>query len=482
MENHIKSLMRAIERFSEHLNEMLSRVKRVLVIGHNDADGYSSMAIMSLLLEKKLEPEMLSWMSFDSPVELFRTLKNINVEKFDAAIVVDFGSEDEMRELFDIFKENVLIIDHHVSYPQEYKDFILNPRMLGIEADSFACSSTLAYSLARMVGVPPEKIYAPPIVGAIGDVQYDYEDSDEAIKALVGYNRYVLEELKDLGLVSEEIAPNIYGKYQQTMHDAINKYGLFSRLFSDIVPERYSTMSWYDLKKDDRMNIIAKILERVSEMGILSKEVVSELFIYDYIFPKEDIKYFREAKEFATLVNNLVRLNLGKKAKDLALSILKYNNLRKNKNIIKTLEGYLQQANRKKREYYRKAKDGAECLSLKGIKAFVYIDLTEKPMPPAITGSVAGFLMNLDKGLSELYVVGTYDQGRDLLKISVRVSSETFEAAIGDIIREIARDLGGEGGGHKFAGGCEFSGLMKKDTAKRKFYDVIYRIIEYYTS
>ncbi|MCD6157044.1 MAG: DHH family phosphoesterase [Euryarchaeota archaeon] len=477
-EDYVRILSKAIERFSEILRDIMEKAHRILIMGHNDADGYSSMAIMALLVEKIFRKESIHWMSFDSPTELFRSLNNFNVKMYDGVIVVDFGSEDELRALFEILGERVFVIDHHVSYPEEYKEYVLNPRMLGVETDSFACSSTLSYSIAKSLGLSPKSMYAPSIVGAVGDVQYDYEDSETVVRALVGYNRLVLEELKSHGLVVEEIAPNVYGKYQQTVREAINKYGLCSKLFSDIVPERYSMKSWHDLKVDEKASIIMKIIERISRMDLVKKEILSELFIYDYIFPYEKFAHFHEAKEFSTLINNLVRLNLGKGARSLALSILKYKHLREDLSILRQVEQYLKEANKKKREYYKRAKEHATQLVINDVKVLTFMDTSETPMPPSITGSVTNFLMSVDRGLRDIYVVGTYERKRDILKISIRISSEDLiKGTIGEIIKEIAREMGGEGGGHKFAAGCEFTGLRDNKNAKKVFYDVIYKIL-----
>jgi len=469
--NKVGEMIKRIEEFSGDLRNVLESSKNTLIIGHRDADGFSALATMYNAVKNYISPKNIFWMSFESPVSLFRTLRAIPNNKYDLVIILDFGAEREIVEIMEKFR-NTFVIDHHLIFPEEYKDRILNPKIFGIMEDSFACSSTLSYFVARSLGTEIESIYEPPVVGAVGDVQYDYKDENGMVMSLVGFNRVVVDELIEKGFVKEVLSLNLYGKYHKKLSES-SRYSPIP-FFSEILPIKQAQQHWEKLSEEDKQTIILGAIEHLVSMGLKDPETLSKLFIYDYIFPQERHK-FREAKEFATLINNLVRLDLGNEALKIAFELLAYPN--KPDNLVDLALKYENKARMLKNKYYSRAKENAKIIHLGKITLLLFLDISEEEyIHPNATGSVANVLMNENYMFTDLVIVGTYDRKRSLLKVSVRMSQSIDFYSIGDGLSEISKEMGGEGGGHKFAGGCEFRGIESVEIAKKVFKEVIKKL------
>ncbi len=469
--NKVDNMIKKIEEFSEDLVSVLESSKNALIIGHRDADGFSALAIMYNALKSYIPQKNLYWMSFESPVSLARTLRSIPSNKYDLVLILDFGAEREIIEIMEKFR-NTFVVDHHLIFPAGYEDRILNPKIFGIMEDSFACSSTLSYYVAKNLGTEIESIYEPPVVGAVGDVQYDYKDENGMVMSLVGFNRIVVDELIEKGFVEEVLSLNLYGKYHKKLSES-SRYSPIP-FFSEILPIKQAQQHWEKLSDEEKQNIILGAIEHLASMGLKDPETLSKLFIYDYIFPLEKHK-FREAKEFATLINNLVRLDLGNEALKIAFELLTYPN--KPDDLVDLALKYENKARMMKNKYYSRAKENAKIVHLGKITLLLFLDVSEEEyIHPNATGSVANVLMNENYMFTDLVVVGTYDRKRSLLKVSVRMSQSIDFYSVGDSLSEISKEMGGEGGGHRFAGGCEFRGVDSIEMAKKIFKEVIKKL------
>ena len=166
---------------------------------------------------------------------------------------------------------------------------------------------------------------------------------------------------------------------------------------------------------------------------------------------------------------------MGNEALKIAFELLTYPN--KPDDLVDLALKYENKARMMKNKYYSRAKENAKIVRLGKITLLLFLDVSEEEyIHPNATGSVANVLMNENYMFTDLVVVGTYDRKRSLLKVSVRMSQSIDFYSVGDSLSEISKEMGGEGGGHRFAGGCEFRGVDSIEMAKKIFKEVIKKL------
>ena len=154
--------------------------KSALVIHHGDADGICSAAMMKLALERA------KWSVSTICLEkLFpEVLDKIHSTEASAVIYADLGSPHVARiSQVNRGRRLTVVIDHHD--PRTVQDetlFNLNPELFGIDGESQASSSTVAFLLAHEFSESNSDLAPIALVG-----------SSELPGKIVGLNKFVLE-------------------------------------------------------------------------------------------------------------------------------------------------------------------------------------------------------------------------------------------------------------------------------------------------
>ncbi len=448
-----------LKEYAERLKESLSSEREVFVFGHRDADGASSVAI-SLRILRELRSSG-KWALFESFSEAYLFIKRY-LGKGKKILAVDIGGMPNPPK-------NLFIIDHHV-VEGEWNDNLLNPRTFGLSGDSYACSSTLMYALSSELGISDDNLIQAAIVGAVGDVQQSEDSGPLPIRRLSGLNEDPVREGERRGIVREFLDLNFYGKRERPLREAFLIYRslrvpFLKEILEDIISIDSEERTWEDLSLEERSKIVEKIVIAAHDMGIL-QEVLSELFVYDYIFPKESHKMLRGATEFSVLINGLVRADLGSSSKKVAMKILLGNRKPEVMNLAIKMH---EKAKERRRKFVRIAeeriKEDAEVSNL-----VYYLETSPSPeIDPGMTGAVASILSK--KFLDKVVIVGVLRPLYKDLKVSIRFGplfSGNLNA--GSLMKEVAEKMGGEGGGHELSGGCNVPVKGKEDLEKFLFH------------
>ncbi len=423
-----------------------------MVFGHRDADGASSVAI-SLRILKQLRVSG-KWALFESFSEAYVFIKRY-LEKGKKILAVDIGGmANPPKGLF--------IVDHHV-IEGEWNENLLNPRIFGLSGDSYACSSTLMYSLSRELGIEDANVIKASIVGAVGDVQESEEAGPLPIKRLSGMNEDPVREGEKRGIVREILDLNFYGKRERTLREAFLIYRslripFLKEILEDVISIDSEERSWEELSLEERSTIVERIILAAKDMGIL-QEIIPELFTYDYIFPDERERMLRGATEFSVLINGLVRAGLGRSSRKVAMRILLGDRSPEILNLAKRMH---EKAKERRKRFVKIAQERIkEDPELP--KVVYYLETSPSPeVDPAMTGAVASILAK--KHLDKIVIVGVLRPLYKDLKVSLRFGplfSKSLNA--GSVMKELANMLGGEGGGHEFSGGCNVPIKGKED-------------------
>src|SRR5207249_8250026 len=212
-------ILETMEAQANLIAERLRPADRVGVYCHIDADGITGGAIAS---------EALSRAGISHDVSFLKkldeaSLQVIRREAPPVAWFVDFGAGQlhHMREM------DAVITDHHVPTSREIprenrRDLVrfteasdrvlmVNPHMDG-EGSDVVSGAGLAYAVARAMDPKNRDLAAVAIVGAVADVQ------DQEFRRLRGFNRTILQDGTDAGVVRASTDLRLFGRETRPIH------------------------------------------------------------------------------------------------------------------------------------------------------------------------------------------------------------------------------------------------------------------------
>lgn len=439
--------------------EWIKGKKELAVVGHIDADGLCSIAIMLKALEREGKKT-----SFKSLRQLYpKEIKELR-EKGEGIVFVDFGSgqldllKKELRE------EEFAVIDHHQPIEGEEYSLHLNPFFYGIDGGREISGAGMSYLVAREMNKENMDLSVLAVIGAIGDMQ----DSGEGLN---GMNKEILNEAIKEGLVKKEKSLRMFGRISRPLIQFL----LFST--NPILPELTANeencvkflrengielkegkawRNYEDLSEEEKKKLASALIVHLIQNG-LSERKANELIGDVYTLVKEELKSpLRDAKEFSTLLNACGRHSMYEVGVKVCLG--------------------------ERGEYYRKALDlllehrkqlreGLELIERNGLmeeREFYYFD-AGNAVKEELVGVIAGMLYGSRIELRDKPIIAfAREREGKGLKVSGRATNELAEKGInlGKILREVCNELSEEsvGGGHKQAAGAKI-----KETEKEKF-------------
>src|SRR5713101_6736092 len=209
----LAALMARAREEAEHLVDLSNRGARILVVTHIDADGLSSGSIaFSALARKSFAVSVSAIPDLDQ-----RAIDRLKADKFEFYLFTDLGS-GLLEELSAAFGERFLVVDHH----QVPKGDSPHPRLFnawnyGYDGGEEACSSTMAYALAKAFDARGNQdLSALALVGALGDRQ-DKGDG----RSLGGLNKFAVDDAVSEGLVATTKDLLFYGRETRPVPEAI---------------------------------------------------------------------------------------------------------------------------------------------------------------------------------------------------------------------------------------------------------------------
>lgn len=410
-----------IEKISKLSNLFLERAKnkRVRIISHHDTDGITSAAIMA---------KTLSRLDIPFSVKIIKQLEKEIIDELnqeDVNLFLDLGSAS-----FSYLKnlENVFILDHHEVIEEVPENInIINPYL---EKEENINGSSVAYLFSKSISENNKDLAYLGVIGMVGDTMEQnlskfsnsiLNDAEVLIKrGLLFYpaTRPVHKVLE----FSSVFIPGVTGSSKGAI-ELLREAGI------ERINGEYKSL--IELDEEEQSKLITSIVLRTKTHDNL----IGNIYLIKLYNKLEDVR------ELSAMINACSRLGEPEVAFSLCLGNEKAR--KKAQSIYTTYKQYIINA--------------LNCVSsIKKIEGRDYIILNAKDqIKDTIIGTIASILSS-----SHLYDTGTiivamaYSQ--DKVKVSARITGRKGKN-LRELIDSVAKEVGGEAGGHPAAAGCIIS-------------------------
>src|SRR5881397_3912493 len=449
--------------------ERLRPADRVGVYSHIDADGITGGAIASEALSRADIPHDVSFLKKldEASIQIIRR------EAPPVAWFVDFGA----GQLHLMGGLDAVITDHHVPTSQDIpverrRDLVrfaededrllmLNPHMEGEDSDVVS-GAGLAYAVAKALDPKNTDLAAVAIVGAVADVQ------DQEFRRLRGFNRTILKDGEEAGVVLASIDLRLFGRETRPIHKMLvysndpwiprlsgNEDACISFLLEiglDLkVEETWRT--WSELDAGEKRRVVSELATHMLSRGSGWKEV-ERLVGEVYTLVKEPVgSPTRDAKEFGTLINACGRYE----AAEIGYRVCRGDRAEALEQALRLLAGH--------REHLVSSLVWIEQVGLSRLDAVQYFHAEDK-IRDTVVGIAAGIALQSTGNRQMPMLAFAYAPGG--VKVSARASRELVARGLdlAAIMREASKKFGGEGGGHHGAAGATIPRGTEQDFAR----------------
>ena len=449
------------EQYAE-AREIITSSDDIKVYSHIDCDGICSGAILSTILDRQNKDHEIEFVNLD-------VLDDIDLTH-ELTIFSDLGSGQRV----DTNAKNgqkIIILDHHPPLRDlDYKDdkdytyLEINPIHHGIDGSYYVCGGGLCYFLAKEYGY--DDLSWIGLLSAIGDMQNTSTGHFE------GLNQIIQQDAIDGGYL--EVTKNdlnIYGRHTRPLFIALS-------YFSDVklpitnntnetmavleelgIDEKHNRKTLDQLTMDDKRKLYNYLSGSIAK-AVPSRYVkyISRLILGDsYTFIQEDEgSFLHDASEFSTAMNACGRNHEEK----VAMEVLKGDRIKS----LDELEAISRDHRRNIAQAIEKVTADAESNIIE-LENLQYFDGTG--IKPEIVGTITGMILGYCNWQKP--IIGFTQTDSEGLKISLRCSRLLSYDGIhfGNIIRQVAGDVGGTGGGHSMACGAYIPIEKKEEFLKR---------------
>ncbi|OEC97991.1 MULTISPECIES: single-stranded-DNA-specific exonuclease RecJ [Methanobrevibacter] len=429
--------------------ELIENAEDIKVYSHIDCDGICSGAILSTILDRQNKEYEIEFVNLDvlDDIELTHEL----------TIFSDLGSGQKIDAKAQK-NQKILILDHHpplrdLDYKnnKDYTYLEINPNHHGIDGSYYVCGGGLCYFLAKRFGY--DDLSWIGVLSAIGDMQNTKTGHFE------GLNKIIQQDAIDGGyleIIKSDI--NIYGRNTRPLFVALS-------YFSDVklpitnntnetmaileelgIDEKHNRKTLNELTMEEKGKLFQRLMSMLTQ-AVPPKYIqyLPQLILGDsYTFLKEDEHSFlRDGSEFSTAMNACGRNH----EEQIAMEVLKGDRFV----ALDELEvvSKIHRTNLAKGISSVAENDETNIIELENLQ---YFDGTG--IAPEIVGTITGMILGYCNWKKP--IIGFTQTDSDGLKVSLRCSRLLSYDGIhfGNIIREVASDVGGSGGGHAMACGA----------------------------
>ncbi|MEF8812426.1 MAG: DHH family phosphoesterase [Halovenus sp.] len=424
----------------------------VLLASHIDADGLTSAAIASTALERAAVPHDVVFKKQLDEAEI----ASLAAREHDTVLFTDFGSGQldiiSTHEQAGDFEP--VVADHHQP-ADATTEYHLNPLLVGIDGASelsgAGASYVLARALAETVADGNRDLAGLAVVGAVGDMQaVDGE--------LVGANRAIVEEGIEADVLAEGTDLALYGKQTRPLPKLLeyasevripgisnDQQGAVNFLSGLDVPVREDGewRRWVDLTDDEKQTVTSALLQRALRRGV-SAEKAQRLVGTTYTLQSEPRgTELRDASEFSTLLNATARYERA----DIGLAVC-----------LGDRDGALERARQLLADHRRNLSAGLEQVKSGGVTRETHLQWFDAggEIRETIVGIVAGMALGVDGVDPDRPIVAFARKNDEETKVSARGTGPLVGRGLdlSAAMREAAREVGGDGGGHDIAAGA----------------------------
>ena len=429
-------------------HEAIKSSEDIKIYTHIDCDGVTAGAVLSSMLDRLGKDHEIEFISLDR-------IDDLEAEN-ELTIFSDLGSGQDMDKLC-TSTSKTLILDHHppirkIDHSMNGELIELNPHFHNIDGSYEVSGGGMGYLLARTFGF--HDLSWMGVLSAVGDMQNSFSGK------MMGLNNGILSESIQNNLVESKNDLAIYGRQTRPIFVALSYFGdvnlpitnnktecllLLNKL--DIPTKNgRKHRSLCDLSIEEKGRLFSELVRMLS-MEVPSKYVkyVPKLISGDsYEFLREE-KYspLRDASEFSTAVNACGR----HKHHKVALNVLKGDRgagLDEMEHLALEHRRYLA----KKMEWIR---GDERIIPLENIQYFEGSEIKSE-----VIGTIAGMILSYGDWKKPIIGFTPIGEGKEGIKVSLRCSRLLAYDGIhfGNLIRNIAKKVGGSGGGHSVACGA----------------------------
>ena len=447
-------------KFSSSVGKEISSFSNVLLVGHFDADGISSTAIIALFLKQKNIPfRVLTAKKTDSEI-----LERIEKDSASEIILSDLGA-GFLQKISEMKKRSIVVLDHHP--PEKISNnnvSLVNPHVFGLDGAVSACSASVAFStLFRHVPISTAKRMAElSIVGAVGDMQ-------DKSGGFIGVNSEILSLAKKMNVVEVRKDLRIFGRVSRTLVNFLSfcsepflpeltgnskACALFLKKnnihFLSKSGER-SYLHYYDLSEEEKRKFAGALIAYCIEKKV--KEQYIRAMVGDvYLFPSEqkNTELF-DAYEFSTVLNACGRTG----HPDVGIKLC----------ISEGEERPVADAHRLLIEHRRAISEGIYFArsNVEDFGSFYFLDGRDA-ISDSIIGTIAGSFFNSGIVERDKPIIAFSIDEKNNIKVSSRACRELIEKGLnlGEVMQVSSSVAGGNGGGHNIAAGGSISPPAKE--------------------
>jgi len=427
----------------------------VLLASHIDADGLTSAAVAATALERAGIP-------FDTVFS--KQLDESEVAAIAAAdhetvLFTDFGSGqlDVIAEHEAAGDFTPVVVDHHQPADAE-TEYHLNPLLVGIDGAAELSGAGASYVLARGLegdGGDNRDLAGLAVVGAVGDMQNSDGGLHGANEGIVeeGVEAGVLEDAKDLDLYGRQTRPlPKLLEYASDVripgitNDEAGAIEFLADLDLDLKADG-EWRRWVDLSMDERQTLVSALIRRAVKSGVPSSRIEELVGTTYTLLDETPGTELRDVSEFSTLLNATARYERA----DVGLAVC-----------LGDRGEALDRARTLLRNHRRNLSEGLEWVKSEGVTEEEHVQWFDAGtrIRETIVGIVAGMAVGASGVRRGVPILAFAEKDDEEVKVSARGSHALVRQGLdlSAVMREAARSVGGDGGGHDVAAGATIPG------------------------
>ena len=444
----------ALADTAEICAERLAAADSVLLASHIDADGLTSAAIAATGLERAGIP-------FDTVFskQLDESeLQSIAATDHETVLFTDFGSGQlDLIAAHEAAGDFTPVIADHHQPADATTEYHLNPLLVGINGASELSGAGASYVLARALesATPGQTdnrdLAALAVVGAVGDMQ-------AGVDGLTGANTEIVADGIDAGVIAETTDLTLYGKQTRPLPKLL-EYASDARIpgisndeagaikfLSDLdldLKDGGEWRCWVDLSDEERQTLASALVRRAVSSGVPASRINDLIGTSYQLTSEEPGTELRDVSEFSTLLNATARYDRA----DVGLAVC-----------LGDREAALDRARQLLRNHRRNLSEGLQWVKSEGITAEDHLQWFDagSEIRETIVGIVAGMAVGAAGIRRDLPIIAFAEKSDTEIKVSSRGSHQLIRNGLdlSVVMRESAREVGGDGGGHDVAAGA----------------------------